>query len=216
MRRKADISKRGGGDCFVVAMNNVIDDQDLYLCHGIAVGQGPIEGVRFAHAWNETQSGYVIDQSNGNNVYMPKEQYYAIGQIDPSEVRYYNFEEVMMYAVEYGTYGPWDDIFQHVAKLAYGNPVKYEWLKQTVDLDTGNKLYHTWLGCGDTLYIAYDDGWFWAVHSPDGVVEVMESIGYGTPQEALDDFVARFDPPENEGEEVIAPDSFPRGSASSR
>nr|WP_272918555.1 AAA family ATPase [Nocardiopsis alba] len=35
-------------------------------------------------------------------------------------------------------------------------------------------------------------------------------------EEALDDFVARFDPPENEGEEVIAPDSFPRGSASSR
>ncbi|WDZ93539.1 ATP-binding protein [Nocardiopsis sp. HUAS JQ3] len=31
--------------------------------------------------------------------------------------------------------------------------------------------------------------------------------------EALADFVARFDPPEGEGEEVIAPGSFPRGSA---
>lgn len=34
--------------------------------------------------------------------------------------------------------------------------------------------------------------------------------------EALADFVVRFDPPEGEGEEVIAPDSFPRGSASTR
>ncbi|WP_249351894.1 AAA family ATPase [Nocardiopsis akebiae] len=33
--------------------------------------------------------------------------------------------------------------------------------------------------------------------------------------EALADFVARFDPPEGEGEEVIAPGSFPCGSAAS-
>jgi len=98
-----------GGDCFVVALENMMRDKDLYLCHGIVTGQGRLYGIRFSHAWNETQSGYVIDQSNGNDVCMPKSEYYALGNIDPSEVRYYDYEEMARNALEYGTYGPWDD-----------------------------------------------------------------------------------------------------------
>lgn len=99
----------GGGDCFVVALENMMRDRDLYLCHGIVTGQGPLEGVRYSHAWNETQSGFVIDQSNGNDIVIDKASYYALGRIDPSEVRYYNYEEMLRNVVERGTYGPWDD-----------------------------------------------------------------------------------------------------------
>ena len=103
-----------GGDCFVVALENVMLDKDLYLCHGIVSGQGPLTGIRFAHAWNETQTGHVIDQSNGNDVCMPRDAYYALGQIDSDEVRYYNFDEMAMNVVEYETYGPWDELFDGV------------------------------------------------------------------------------------------------------
>ena len=109
------IASNDGGDCFVVALQNVMVDKDLYLCHGIVSGQGPLTGIRFAHAWNETQTGYVIDQSNGNDVCMPRDAYYALGQINPDEVRYYNFDEMARKVVEYETYGPWDSLFDHVA-----------------------------------------------------------------------------------------------------
>lgn len=100
-----------GGDCFVVALRNVTNDQDLYLCHGIVTGQGPLKGVRFSHAWNETDSGYVIDQSNGNDVILTKDAYYRLGHIDEATVHRYNFEETAQHALETGTYGPWEEIY---------------------------------------------------------------------------------------------------------
>lgn len=112
--RIGGIEDHDGGDCFVVALQNVMADRGLYLCHGIVSGQGPLRGIRFAHAWNETQFGYVIDQSNGNDVVMPRDAYYALGEIDESDVRYYDFDEMAECVVRYGTYGPWDSLFDGV------------------------------------------------------------------------------------------------------
>ena len=97
-----------GGNCFEVALHNIMEDKNLLVCHGIVSGQGPLTGLRFPHAWNELPDGYVIDESNGNAICMPKEQYYAIGNIDPSEVRRYDFRQVCEEVVRTGVYGPWD------------------------------------------------------------------------------------------------------------
>ena len=101
----------GTGDCFVVAVENLMSDRDLILCHGIVHGQGWLEGMEYPHAWNETEDGYVIDQSNGNDVYMPREAYYALGKIDPQNVRRYDYLDMARQIVDEGTYGPWDPIF---------------------------------------------------------------------------------------------------------
>lgn len=99
-----------GGDCFVEAVNNAMADKSLYVVHGIVHGQGALEGIVFPHAWNETDDGYVIDTSNGNDVSMPVDAYYAIGRIDHADVRKYDYRQMAQEVVRTGTYGPWDDM----------------------------------------------------------------------------------------------------------
>lgn len=99
-----------GGNCFEVALRNVMDDGPngtMLLCHGVVTGQGPLSGIRFTHAWNEI-GGYVLDESNGNSVLTPVDNYYAIGDIDPDEVFKYDFREMGENVLMYGTYGPWE------------------------------------------------------------------------------------------------------------
>lgn len=110
--RSAALLKRSdafdaGGDCFIVALQNQMDDPTLTLCHGIVHGQGQLEGYVFPHAWNETEYGTVIDQSNGNNVELPKDVYYALGGIET--VYKYDHNEMLEIVVNDGTYGPWED-----------------------------------------------------------------------------------------------------------
>lgn len=101
----------GDGDCFVVALQNVTSNQNLYLCHGIVTGQGKLKGVQFAHAWNETDTDYVIDQSNGNNIILTKDAYYRLGHIDETTVYRYTFKETAQHVIDTGTYGPWEEIY---------------------------------------------------------------------------------------------------------
>lgn len=99
-----------GGDCFVQAVENAMADSSLLVCHGIVHGQGALEGIVFPHAWNE-DNGIVIDTSNGHDIVMPVDAYYAIGRIDPADVRKYDNGQMMREVVRTGTYGPWDDMF---------------------------------------------------------------------------------------------------------
>lgn len=110
-----------GGDCFVVAVENMMDDGpggDMLLAHGIVSGQGALSGIRFVHAWNEFPSGYVLDESNGNSILMPVSQYYEMGDIDQEEVYLYDFEEMGRKILEFGTYGPWESEFMFDYKEA--------------------------------------------------------------------------------------------------
>jgi hypothetical protein len=99
------------GDCYQVAYDVVTEeDQGLLLCHGTATGQGPIEGIRFGHAWVENpEAGTALDFSNDSNVCMARERYYEIGQIDEDDVVRYSFEEALVNALHYRHFGPWDE-----------------------------------------------------------------------------------------------------------
>lgn len=105
----------GEGDCYVVAAQIVdaADNPDLLLCHGVAIGQGDIQGMAFSHAWCEL-GDLVIDMSNGLNVRVLKAVYYMIGKINEATVRRYTPEQARAMLREQGHYGPWhDDGFAH-------------------------------------------------------------------------------------------------------
>lgn len=78
------------GDCYEAGgkfmMDNcMIGDCNYILVHGEVVGQGQIEGVRYGHCWIE-DGDMVIDKSNGRNLHLPKQVYYAIGGIDQGNI----------------------------------------------------------------------------------------------------------------------------------
>lgn len=103
---------RGGGNCYEAALVLLMFDEvpdDAVLCHGKVTGGGPVAGMRFGHAWVELADGTVIDRSNGNDVTMDKERYYAIGQIREDEVRRYEKQEAFMEALRTEVYGPWEE-----------------------------------------------------------------------------------------------------------
>jgi hypothetical protein len=104
------------GDCAEVAALLVIDYPtaqfpDYLVCHGEPVGRGEANGgAQYFHAWVESPDGtVVIDRSNGLDVTMPRAVYYAIGQIDETEVDRYTADEVRRLIVDTGHWGPWDE-----------------------------------------------------------------------------------------------------------
>jgi transglutaminase-like putative cysteine protease len=108
------------GDCFESAVNLMmtmrrVDPESSYtLVHGYPTGQGPIAGIKHAHAWVEVQDPdggpvWVLDESNGRSVHMPAAVYYYVGQIDPDECRRYSFESMATTLLEHETYGPWEN-----------------------------------------------------------------------------------------------------------
>ena len=100
------------GDCFQAAARNMLHgtDDDVTLVHAYVSGQGKLQGRRFMHAWNE-QGNTVIDNSNGRNIRMPREIYYAIGNVDPTDpeqFRRYDRLEAVRHMGRSRHYGPWD------------------------------------------------------------------------------------------------------------
>jgi hypothetical protein len=128
----------GQGDCYEVALDFTVfgvpaEERHRYrVAHGTPLGEGPIEGIRYGHAWIEHTAPIperpdnvpftdeewedltrftavtVIDKSNGNDVVMPRSLYYALGCIDFESVRRYTFDEAGRHAVTTGVYGPWE------------------------------------------------------------------------------------------------------------
>ena len=75
-------------------------------------GRGPLDGVRFDHAWVEwchepTAAMLVADYSNGNKVILSVSYYYALGMIDPSKVQRYTREETLHMLLKHQHYGAW-------------------------------------------------------------------------------------------------------------
>ena len=100
-----------GGDCYEVAGRYLMDNgmfggkTNLILAHGIVTGQGAIQGIKYDHAWIE-DGEEVIDQSNGRNIKMPKDVYYALGQI--TDVKRYNIGNLRRMVTDHRHWGPWE------------------------------------------------------------------------------------------------------------
>ena len=119
------------GDCYEAAGRYMMqecslgnDDCSLVLVHGEVGGQGPLEGVRYGHAWVE-DGDTVIDNSNGRDIRMPKMLYYMLGKlgqpdmekwgkspdaIDTSNANLhrYEWESARKKILDYAHWGPWD------------------------------------------------------------------------------------------------------------
>lgn len=106
------------GDCYEAAAHYILDhclgmgvkepNHDLRLVHGEVAGQGPLEGVTLGHAWVE-DGDIVIDQSNGQDIRMPKILYYALGGVgELDNIHVYTPEEALEKMREHDVYGPWD------------------------------------------------------------------------------------------------------------
>lgn len=108
-----DISEENKhGNCFVVALNKFMENPRKYtLVHGVVTGQGPLEGIEYCHAWViDEGTDTVIDMTLPSNMQkFPVNVYYAIGQI--SITREYKAADVSKMLDKYGTYGPWDKVF---------------------------------------------------------------------------------------------------------
>lgn len=102
------------GDCFVVSLEKFMEDPKRYiLVHGVVTGQGALEGLQYCHAWVEDKFGNVYDEtlpfpfSNG----LSKEFYYNLGKIEIT--KRYDGNKVLQMLDKYGTYGPWDKVFNN-------------------------------------------------------------------------------------------------------
>jgi hypothetical protein len=124
------------GNCYEAASKLLFSKTcpvDASLCHGTVVGQGPVEGSIFGHAWIEYRKNIpmaitdkvnkyspkqkeksksidltmVMDHSNGKKTTMSKELYYFLGKI--RDVKYYSKKEAKEKLLSHLTYGPWDD-----------------------------------------------------------------------------------------------------------
>jgi hypothetical protein len=115
--------EKNEGDCFERAGKNILyktDIPELTLVHGLVTGQGKIHGVRHVHAWNEIGNDIVLDNSNGRNIVMRKDQYYKLGKINPNnpnEYRKYDKEQARKWMAKTKHYGPWeisDDLTEEI------------------------------------------------------------------------------------------------------
>jgi len=107
------------GDCYEAAANYLVENGlgmwggsqkkgNLILVHAEVMGQGPLDGVAFGHAWVE-DGNTVIDRSNGGDVRMSKQRYYAAGKIgEINNIHKYTVEEARRKLLDTGVYGPWD------------------------------------------------------------------------------------------------------------
>lgn len=77
------------------------------LVHGHVTGRGQHEGHYLSHCWLE-HNGYVIDESNGAHVRMPKEIYYNMAQIDEASCVKYTEAAARKKVLDTGYYKFWD------------------------------------------------------------------------------------------------------------
>ena len=102
------------GNCYEAAANYLMahgmlgPKKDLVLVHGEVMGQGPLEGVTFGHAW-VLDGDTVIDESNGRHLRQPKSLYYGIGHVDEiGNVHEYTIAKAREHLLRYKVYGPWE------------------------------------------------------------------------------------------------------------
>lgn len=102
------------GDCydangrFMLDMKFLGRHKNMKLVHGVAILQ--TDGKPFGHCWLE-EGGTVYDFSNGKHLEVPKQLYYALGQIPArgySKLYKYDQEQVALNILKTSHWGPWD------------------------------------------------------------------------------------------------------------
>jgi hypothetical protein len=101
-------AKNKNGDCYQAAYRYATSNTQNKptVVHGMVTGQGVLKGIKYDHAWVE-EGDTVIDKSNGQDIRIPKEAYYALGDIQENQTIRYSVNDVFKYAEETGTYGKW-------------------------------------------------------------------------------------------------------------
>ena len=131
MSSNAEYTKENNGDCFESSLNALVDRKwkahvpyadpsDWRLVHTMCLGQGPIEGVRFGHAFLlNKELRIVLDIANGKGGLIPALTYFALGGVDPDEYPYYEYDlkEVRDNMLKHGTYGPWGDAYDEITRI---------------------------------------------------------------------------------------------------
>jgi hypothetical protein len=107
------MGRRRLGDCYKAAAEYMLRQMSGWLCHGTAIGRGPIAGIPHGHAWWESDDGevpgvIVVDPSNGRVVECPSALYYSLGNIDPDKVERFNIKDTVRMLRTTEHYGPWD------------------------------------------------------------------------------------------------------------
>ena len=104
------------GDCYRQAGRELTDPttrENLVLCHGYpTLRGGPHYGERFGHAWLEFQEDddtWTAYDPSTHGINLPRDVFYALGNIDPQHVRRYTRAEAVRKLVEHRVWGPWED-----------------------------------------------------------------------------------------------------------
>lgn len=106
------LTEAATGDCYQAAGRFLMDQAmagksaGYKLIHGEVTGQAHLEGIKYGHAWIE-KGNTVYDYSNGRDIEMPKEVYYALGKIKKSKNTEYTSDEMMSKLAKAHHWGPW-------------------------------------------------------------------------------------------------------------
>ena len=108
-------AKKRVGDCYEAAAKYLTyhgifpgHEKGLLLVHGEVMGQGPLDGTTYGHAW-VLDGDTVIDESNGQHLRMPKSEYYALGRVNEiGNAHTYTTEEAREHLLKWKVYGPWE------------------------------------------------------------------------------------------------------------
>ncbi len=98
-------SANKNGMCYQLSLQYQMTHKNTKLCHGLATGQGAIEGIVYNHAWIE-RGNMVIDETIPIKV--DKDFYYTMGKIKKTNVYHYTYKQMTEKVAEFGTYGPWE------------------------------------------------------------------------------------------------------------
>lgn len=101
--------KLTGGDCFRAAGMFLMEHPDHVLVHGFpTLRREP--WTQYHHAWIETADGQTVREvSDGLDLTMPASLYYALGNINPAECKRYTRDDLALWVVRTGHWGPWDN-----------------------------------------------------------------------------------------------------------
>ncbi len=107
------------GNCYQCAANHVMGNSKTHtLAHTMVSGQGALRGRRYGHAftlYNHPKTGdeMVHDPNpklnNGKGIDMDARAYFALGNINPDEVKRYTHEEMGRKLIDTEQWGPWDE-----------------------------------------------------------------------------------------------------------
>jgi hypothetical protein len=100
------------GDCYTCAGQHLWNNPEHTLVHAMVTGQGPIEGMRYGHAFTtftDPETGIEMVHDPTEDLTVPADWYYQLGQIREDEMKKYNFDEMNEMTLRTGYWGPWDE-----------------------------------------------------------------------------------------------------------